>query len=521
MQRLFLLILAVTACAIGCGNSDRRNAGRVAAPRRPSENVAEGPGVRVYGGKAALLPDGPPCTAEAGAEGDRWCGFLATSVTGRGNLFVVNVSQVLAGVPVSCGEGDPNCLLLAEEVVADGNSWRWIYFDGDTLVYYDATLTPRVWRPGMEAGRVLAERPQGAEIVFCAPASIGTAVVCLELPDVQADPHLVEAELYVGTADGESEPLLHPLDHVIIGSNETAKGVLRFKCGFPAAGYVAWSTPDSLGDPEILKLARADDFEDSAVIASDVFAWSVSPDASRWHWITDVDGNGAGMLSVAPFPDASEPTEVLSDVMDYGLDAQSSLMALTTPGDLLSIPDPLDSPDEQVLLDQGVEGLLELSGRGHLAYAKHFSGKTTSDLFVARLDGTQACTLEETADVPLSSLSFSAGSQAMLWARATPDGYDAFYTDLADCSTMPLAPQVAVLGWIGESTIVLVDELDPENQSGSMRVRKMSASGTLDLRPPVLIAEHVTTNAITGSTLLYTVKAGSDDDGVYVRTFVD
>ena len=64
-------------------------------------------------------------------------------------------------------------------------------------------------------------------MVFCAPASAGTAVVCLELPDVQADPGLVEAELYVGTADGDSEPLLQPLDHVIVGSNETFKGVVQ------------------------------------------------------------------------------------------------------------------------------------------------------------------------------------------------------------------------------------------------------------------------------------------------------
>lgn len=518
-RALLSLAAVAAALAVACGDSDRRDPARANAPASPLGPVGEGGGVRVYAGKAALLPDGPPCTAEEGADGDRWCGFLAVADTGRNNLFVVNVSAVLAGVPVSCDEGDPNCLLLAREVIADANSWRSIYFDGDTLVYYDETLTPRVWRPGMERGRLLAERPDGAEMVFCAPASVGTAVVCLELPDVQDDPALVEAELYVGTADGESEPLLHPVDHVIIGSNETFNGVVRFKCGFPADGYVAWSTPDSLEDPERLKLMHADDPESSVTVASDVFAWNVAPDGSRWDWLTNVNELGSGELEVAPFPDGAEPTAVLSDVQDYGVDANSALVALTGENDAISIPDPLGAPSEQLLLDQEVRSLLALSDRGHVAYAKRFTAKNTSDLFVAGLDGSQVCILDETGKVPFSSLNFSHGGAALVWALSTPNGYDAFYTELSDCSTSPLAPDIAVLGFIGSETIVLVDDFDAESGSGSMRFRKVSPVGALTSTPPTLVAEHVTTNAITGSTLLYTVRGSGDDDGVYVRAF--
>ena len=518
LGRALLSLAAVTAAlAVGCGDSGRSDPARGKAPASPLGSVGAGGGVRVYVGKAVMLPDGPPCTAELGAEGDRWCGFLAVSETGRNNLFVVNVSAVLAGVPVSCDEGDPNCLLLAREVIADGNSWRWIYFNGDTLVYYDETLTPRVWRPGMDGGRLLAERPDGAEMVFCAPAAVGTAVVCLELPDAQTDPSLVEAELYVGTADGESEPLLHPVDHVIVGSNETAKGVVRFKCGFPANGYVAWSTPDSLAEPEQLKLMHVDDLESSVTIASDVFAWNVAPDGSRWDWITSIDAHGAGELDVAPFPDGGEATAVLADVVDYGVDASSALVALTSAADAISIPDPLGAPGDQLLLDQGVQSLLKLGDAGHLAYAKQSTSKNTSDLFVTRLDGTQTCTLDATGKVPLSSLNFSNGGETLLWALATPSGYDAFYTALSDCSTSSLAPQVMVLGWIGNETIVLVDDFDAASGAGSMRFRKVSQGGALSA--PTLVAEHVTTNAIVGSTLLYTVRAGGDDDGVYVRAF--
>lgn len=517
MQIRLFSSLAAAALAVGCGDSDRGAPSASDPARSPLGPVGEGGGVRVYGGKALMLPDGPPCTREAGASGDRWCGFLATSETGRDDLYVVNVTQVLAGVPVACGDSDPNCILLGEEVIADANSWRPIYFDGDTLVYYDATLTPRVWRPGMDAGRLLADRQPGAELQFCAPASAGTAVVCLELPDVQMDPKLVQAELYVGTADGEAEPLLHPAAHVIIGSNETLKGVLRFKCGFPADGYVAWSTPESLDEPEILNLVRADDLASSVPVASDVFAWNVSPDASRWHWLTEIDEKGSGVLGVAPFPDGSDPIEVLRDVTDYAFTADSALVALTTEGDIVALPDPLLEPAEQRLLDQGAKGLLAIGNGGFVAYAKLLVGKTSSDLYVSRVDASETCALDETAEVPFSSINFSPDGEALLWATPTPLGYDAHVSELGTCKTTPLASDIALLGWIGDRTIVLVDDYDTTSLSGSLRFRNVPDTA-LRTRP-TLVAEHVTSNAITGSTLLYTVKNADDTDGVYVRAF--
>ena len=517
MQSRLLLSLATAALAVGCGDSHRRAAGAGAPAHSPLGPVGEGGGVRIYGGEAVMLPDGPPCTREAGASGDRWCGFLATSETGRNDLYVVNVTQVLAGVPVACGESDPNCILLAEEVIADANSWRPIYFDGDTLVYYDATLTPRVWRPGMDAGRLLAERQPGAELQFCAPAAAGTAVICLELPDVQMDPKLVQANLYVGTADGETEPLLHPVEQVIIGSNETLKGVLRFKCGFPADGYVAWSTPDSIEEPEILKLVQAGDLASSVHVASDVFAWNVSPDASRWHWLTDIDEKGAGVLSVAPFPDGSDPIEVLHDVTDYALAADSALVALTTEGDVWAVPDPLLEPADQRLLDQGAKELLAIGDGEFVAYAKLVVGKTNSDLYVSNVDTSQTCVLDETAEVPNSSLNFSPNGEALLWATPTPDGYDAHVSELGTCQTTRLASDIAVLGWVGDRTMVLVDDYDTTKLSGSLRFRNLT-DAALRTRP-TLVAEHVTSNAITGSTLLYTARNADENDGVYVRAF--
>ena len=512
MRGHFLPVLAVSALALGCGDSERRDPGTPSTPASPLGPVGERGGVRVFSGKAVLLPDGSPCTHEAGAEGDRWCGFLAVSSTGRDDLYVVNVSAVVAGATITCSDGDPNCLLLAQEVIANGNVSRWIYFSGDTLVYYDATLTPRVWRPGMDAGRLLAELPESGEIISCAPAARGTAIACLELPDDPEEVGVFAAELYVGTADGENEPLLAPIDNVILGTNSTFSGVKRFYSSFPTDGYIAWSSPEDTESPDILKLARVDDLESTVTVTSDIQAWGVSPDATQWHWVTPY-----GMLQTAPFPDAAETTDLLSDVHDYGVSDAGSLVATTTAADLLSIPDPMGAPEEQLLLDQGVQELLALSAAGYVTYAKHVFNKKTYDLFVSNLDGRAACTVEETVKVPYSSLSFSNGGEALLWARGTPNGYSAFLTDLTSCSSAPVGENVDVLGWLDDRTIVFADEYDGATGTSTMRFRRITSGGGLER--PGLIAEHVSTNATTGSTLLYTVKAGDETDGVYVRTF--
>src|SRR5262245_13787083 len=57
------------------------------------------------GSMASVLTQGPPCSGEPGGTGDRWCAFVASSVSmpGNGDLFVVNVSKAAAGMSITCG----------------------------------------------------------------------------------------------------------------------------------------------------------------------------------------------------------------------------------------------------------------------------------------------------------------------------------------------------------------------------------------------------------------------------------
>lgn len=193
---------------------------------------------------------------------------------------------------------------------------------------------------------------------------------------------------------------------------------------------------------------------------------------------------------------------------------------MTTDGSVISVADPIGAPAEQHQLDNGVAALVALSDEGQIAYAKNLVGTRFSDLFVAKLDDSRTCTLDTKADVPLNSVHFSPGAETVLWAHANADHYDAFHSRLADCSTVPLASDITVLGWMGPGNAIFMDDVDSASSSGSLRFRNVGKNGEVLPAPPTLVAEHVDSRASWGpGLLLYTVNAGGDEDGVYVRAF--
>ena len=110
-----------------------------------------------------------------------------------------------------------------------------------------------------------------------------------------------------------------------------------------------------------------------------------------------------------------------------------------------------------------------------------------------------------------------------MWARSKTDGFDGHYTRLRDCTTVPIAPDVVVLASIGHEIVVFMDSFDDVTGAGSLRTLGVGNGNTLSADAPALIADDVdsyTIAATPGSgTLLYTVNAGGDTDGVYVRSF--
>jgi hypothetical protein len=548
------LSLMVGVLAVGCGGSSGGFAGAglggMSGEGGSAMGGASGGGVagtgsgvvtgsRVFSGTAAtMLSEGPSCTEDAGAGGDRWCAFIALSdsTSDARSLFVVNVSRVVAGVAVTCAAAsadggaaaDPNCMLLTASLGRDSLSptLHGTYFQGDTLVYYDQSLAAYAWRPGMTRGRLLAAPTAGQNVVLCTSARTGTAVMCLLLPATQPELNVSHADLLIGKADAASEPLLSHADAVIT-STAGDIGSPRFSFGFPpgADDYVAWtSRPDATG-PETLKLQKAGDPASKVTVAADAHAWHVSPDGTRWFWLSAVDKAGVGTLHTAPFPSGANPTRVRVDVLEYGIPRADGQMvvAITVLGALVAIAQPATATTELVL-DTQVRTLLTFSAADHVAYAKRRVGANSGDLFVTNVDGTETCVVEPTGRVPFRSVSFVPNAGAVMWARSKADGFDGHYTRLRDCNTVAIAPDVVVLTSIGHELVLFMDTFDDATGAGSLRTLGVGNGNTLRADTSTLIADNVDSYTIAGpapGALLYTVNVGGDNDGVYVRWFGD
>ncbi len=518
--RLVAVLVGATVVA-GCGSDPVTRNGS----DKPAESGLELLGSSaVFAGIAGMLYDGPACTHEPGATEDRWCGFVGLTTEGQRNLFVVNVSQVAAGAAVTCGGSEPNCLLLTASLGTDGfdPSWRGTYFQGDTLVYYDETLTPYAWRPGMSSGRLLAVPSETQFVILCLPAAVGTGVACLSVSTQALSEPVIAAELLAGKVDGPAEPLLASVDSVIASNTADQGGPSRFSYGFPriTGNHLAWTTRETVDGPEVLKVQTVDDPASKLTVASDVHGWEVSADGARWFWRRGVDNSGSGLLQTAPFPSGTSPTDVLAGVVEYGLapPQKKAVVARTSPSDVIAIADPSGAPDRQRLIDRSVQTLLSLSN-GHIAYGKHFVGRSTVDLFISKLDGTATCTADTTVGVPESSIVFSSNGDAAIWALTTTSGFDGDYTRLADCSTEVIAPDIDALDWLGEQAVLFMDEFDLETFTGALRFRNVAPDRHLEPGPATLIAEHVDAYALVGPApraLVYVVYGAGDADGVHV-----
>ena len=495
--------------------------------------VLNGGMTRVFSGTAKMLFNGPSCTQEEGATGDRWCAFVTfTDATMQArSLYVFNATRAAAGVDVRCGTAaDTDCLLLTADLWGDSSSpvLHGTFFQGDTLVYYQQGFAPYVWRPGMTGGRLLATFAVGEDAVYCTPSPRGPAVLCVLLPNAAADPNptVAFAELLIGKADGANEPLLSAADTVVVWSAADAGFKPTFGFGFPPGpgDNVAWTTRDGETGPETLKLQQAGDAASKVTIASDVHHWRVSPDASRWFWLRGTMGTGVGTLQTAPFPGGANPIDLHAEVSEYDFPSDGqAVVALTKDHALVAIPDPLAAAGELVL-DTDVQLLSWFSGAGHVAYVKNRVGASSGDLFVKHADGTTACIVDQTRQVPFPSVSFAPNAGAILWARSTGQGFEAHYTRLGDCNTMAVATGITLIESVGHERVLFADQFDDAAGTGRLRIRLVGNGNALTADAPVTIADHADSYAITGpdpDTLLYTVNGDGENDGVYVRWFID
>ncbi len=484
------------------------------------------------GASASLLTQGPPCTWEKGATGDRWCAFIAESTTtpGKGDLFVVNVTKVAAGTAITCGLTDANCLKLTGNY--GENQDHPALFGGDTLVYYELTGAPFAWRPGMTAGRALAVAdPVRLDVVLCTPSLKGTAVYCLrDLPDaMQTDPsNLLLSDLIAGKIDDAANPPLVKVE-TVIAANRADMNFAHFQVDFPVPGSdtIAWSARATASGPEILKMQTLGNDASRVTVATDINSWRASPDGSRWYWLAGVnETNQAGMLQSAPYPGGASPVALAASTMQYDFPTPTSLLVVDSGESMLGFADPTGAPTVSTPVDTSVVAFIALSAQGHAAYVKTVastsSGQTFTDLFVKKGDGTGACTITAATDGYPFDLIFTPSAGGVAWIQQAVSSVLARYTRLSDCTAMTVGSAVVWVEPIGERAVLFMDGYTSLTGTANMRYRNVAA-GAISAEAATLVSGQVGTFTSTASggadIVIYTVNGGGNQDGVYVKTF--
>ena len=492
---------------------------------------------RVVPGTAELLKNGPPCTSEAGATTDTWCGFTAPSRFNAGAqaLYVVNLSAAMAGTALTCGgvTPDPNCLLLTSGFAQD--TTHGAFFQGNTLVYFDSTATPYGWRPGMVNGRRLAAvTAAGGDVHDCMPARAGNAVSCihdLPVPDGAPESTAVNSELLVGTVDAQS-PVLPAIAAVV--SSDSADNQQRFEVHIvgQSGERIAWSSRAAPGGPEILYQQLIADPSTRQVVATDVSKWTISSDGTHWGWLSAFNYNGSapsGTLQIANFPDGSNPVTILPQTATYAFTVGSGLAALATSKTLVGLVDPVNAPANMLTLDSDVISILSISKLGHVAYAKKYDFVFgLIDLYVQKYDRTSIlCTMDRQEEIPYGAgltPRFLPGGTALLWSRVTNlDTTDSRlmaggrFTEVTSCITTNVDPDVVTMGALGDGNIVYSNSYD--GASGTLQTRSVLGGTTLAPAGPTVIQTRTDASLSLYpflNALAYTVNVGDVSDGLYL-----
>jgi len=521
------------------GNSGGGTGGLGGAGGSGTAGAAMPTGSLVFtGGLPALLSQGPPCTWEEGATGDRWCAFVADSVSMPGNadLFVVNVSKAGAGTSISCGLTDANCIKLTSAWATDppppAPQYHPSGFGGDTLVYYELSGTAFAWRPGMTAGRAMAIfDTTSSDIWGCTASPKGPAAYCLsDLPmAMQTDPtNIILSNLLVGKVDGTASPSLARVEQVI-SANRADVNFAHFQVGFPVPGSdtVAWSSRATAAGPEILKMQTIGNDASRVTIASGINSWSGSPDGTRWYWLSAVnETSGAGALQSAPYPGGAGPVANASNVVQYDFPSPTSLLVVDSAENMVAFADPVGAPTASTPVDTSVIAFVGLSKQGHAAYVKTVSssasGTTFSDMFVKKTDGTGACAITAATDsFPFDAI-FTPSSSGLAWIQRGVTSILAQFTRLSDCTAMSVGTNVVWTEPIGDKALLYMDGFNNVTGLASMQFRNLTA-GAVAADPATTISGQVGTFVVVpagaSDLVVYTVDGGGNDDGVYVRGF--
>lgn len=427
-------------------------------------------------GRARLVGDtASACSNQVPAMGaptpDRWCAFtLPFQLPGRTELWVVNVTKMLANVPVKCDSrnptGDPNCKLLTTELwtaePAEGPTHPDTHrFDGDTLVFHakststlDAYVGPIfAWRVGWPEARQLS---QGNRAYTCGAHFSAEMALCIEdLSDTAPLQFNLTAGPLTSTANptGSGLKTLARITPTRPGTQSSQWSVTFTRTG----DYVLYSTGGTMREQvENLYLVKTSDITPTATmipsmkVADNISRWRLSVDGKQIYYLKaynySTEGDPAGNLMAADFPTLANekmlmPKVGLFQVLFDGTENNRGLgmfeNVVVNKGNYKIMRD-INMPTMVSTVATGVSSIAISRDLQYVYFSKEFD-QGLSDAYVGRADGTGTpCTLTTSIQAALFGSPFTFNSSMVMWVdlvdRADGVG-EGWYAPVAGCGT--------------------------------------------------------------------------------------
>ena len=546
---VFGLSLLIATSLFACGNSHiggyfdggRRTDGGLDGTdvRKDSTIVDAGPPPPVGAGSKVLVPGNArlvgqgadSCSNQTPASSDRWCAFARPSnFLGLTDLWVINVTQALAGKVPACDGNSPNCLRLTSSLFA-GDLTRH-GFGGDTLIYYaenngdsmNFVGTVFAWRPEWVVPRALTSQTG----LSCQAHPRVASVLCLENPVTDATTKIFSVDLVAGKLDATNTGLLPKLDTVLYSAPGDPTSVTKFQAAFSPTGDAAlWSARTTAAGSEILNSQTLNVPGSRKVVAQDVAHWQVSSDSASWYWLKSfnysVSGADSGTLQVAPYPAGTPATDVLPNVGQYTAVGSNSVVIRTGlkqgAGDLKLITDVTNAAGTTKAFDSGVLSIWDMSSDGTtVLYSKTTTGMLY-DMYLHSVKKTAPCALASTA----TALGFGRLAENTLtaaWVKVVSQtDTGAFYTTFDQCTSRQFSTNIITFDAVGDQGYVYEDEGSNTDPEGTLRFNQL-VNGLLGTTGKIVQTRAFTTTAVlwpSHAALLYSINVNNSTDGLYIN----
>jgi hypothetical protein len=390
---------------------------------------------RLTGTGASTCSSGP-----RSAESGTWCAFAKTIDAGDGGqiseLWVINMTRMIAGENVPCDGSSPHCRRMHANVWTGGALGGPFYpyddhFDGDTLIFYAGGVSTKpdglyqgpiwAWRPGWAEPRVISS-DKG---LMCFGHPSADVAYCVE--NVFQGP--VQFDLRAGTlVDGPNNlPLL------ATGVRPWKGNEIAWHAEFsPDGKHFAISVQEPSTEGEVLHIGATADLGKVALkeLAYNATYWRISLDGKKIYYLQGFasEPQPGGALMMADFPEGTNRVQLHPKVAEYqllgepgtvdrglGLYVDRSMGAST-----FRVMADRTRPLELVTVAEKVDDVFVSPDGRYGLFIQVDEATGFEKIKMASTDGKESCTLNALPESEVFSMHFLDDSSMVFWSEINP-----------------------------------------------------------------------------------------------------